>query len=121
MAVVFARAMRGEFNNMLCIVTMTTGAVASLTGIVMAIAYGNSFPLILYIAVLIFSFFIKKMAMRFVVLYEEKQRARLERLNEIRLGRGRETGEEPQPYYTEETFDDPELRFGKGGYTDNKL
>lgn len=113
--------MNGKFKAMLCNITMCVGIAASLFGIVTIFILSPpraALLFVLYMVALVFSILLRKMAKHFVTLYEDKRRETEEKLNEIRLRRG---DTEDKPYYTDETFDDPELRFGKGGYTDNNL
>lgn len=121
MVIVLVLAMHGKFKRWLCIVTMIMGIAVALTGIVGAFVNNNTILLVLSIVVLVFAALLKKMAMRFVTLYEDKERERFEKLHEIKNCRDRENEEKLSSYYNEENFDDPELRFGKGGWTDNEL
>lgn len=121
MVITLLCAMRGVYKEMLCIITMIVGIAASIAGIAVTFIIlppNGAVVFILYMIVLVFSLLIKKMAMHFVTLYENKRREIIERQLEL-LKRMEDPNE--RPYYTDETFDDPELRFGKGGYTDNDL
>lgn len=123
MVTTFYYAMHGKYKERLCGITVIVGIATGLFGVVVTLTTvpaGNSFlPSVLYLMVAVFSaLLLKKMAMRFVTLYEDKQREETERF--LKSVKRRDSAED-KPYYTDDNFDDPELRFGKGGYTDNDL
>lgn len=123
-AVVIYHARWGEFKKTLCNVAVASGLLAGIAGLVVTfvqVSSNNKAALIVYLLVMIYAALLRRTAKRFVKLYEDKQREEAEKLNAYRARHNRGSDEELPPCYTDETFDDPELRFGKGGYTDNKL
>lgn len=117
MIIIMVKANKGEFAETLCNVALVVGFLAGILGLVLAFFTVSSYIIVLAnILVVLLAFGLKPIARHFVKLYtdaEEEQRLRLLRDKE-RHSRSEDTA----PVYTEENFDDPELRFGKGGYTD---
>ena len=122
--IVIVKSMNGVFLDTLCNIATVVGIIAAIVGLVTAFfqsASSDSAPLFLNIFVLLFAVLLRKIAQQFVKLYEDKQRMLAEQ-REAEVSRyTREDEKKRPPVYTDETFDDPELRFGKGGYTDNDL
>ena len=124
LVIVIIRAMNGIFHEALCNAATVVGIIAAIVGFVTAFfqtVSSNRAPLFLNIFVLLFAVLLRKIARQFVKLYDDKQRMIAEQ-REAEVSRyTREDEKKRPPVYTDETFDDPELRFGKGGYTDNDL
>lgn len=124
MLIVLGYALRGEFQETLCNVATVIGVIAALIGLISVFfktSSTNGVPLSLNLFLLIFSILLRRFAQRFVKLYEEKERANAEKQLAQLSRYSRDTDKALPPVYTEDNFDDPELRFGKGGYTDNDL
>lgn len=124
MLIALIYAMRGEFRETLCNVAAVIGVVAALIGIISAFintSSTNGAPLALNIFLLILAVLLRRFAKQFVKLYEEKERENAEKLLAETSRYARDNEKALPPVYTEDNFDDPELRFGKGGYTDNDL
>ncbi len=123
MLIVLINSVRGDFYETLCNVATVVGIVAAITGLIMAFINeksSNTAPLVLNIIVFFAAIFLRRMARQFVKLHEDKERADKERMLASVKRFSRDSDEELSPVYNDENFDDPELRFGKGGYTDNE-
>lgn len=123
MVLVIYKALHGELADTLCNFAIAVGVIGALIGIVSAILSksATSAALFLNIFVLIFAACLKLIARQFVKLYKDKEERESERL---RAEYERYTRAESNPVptvYNDDNFDDPEIRFGKGGYTDPKL
>lgn len=119
MIIVIVKANRGEFADTLCKVALVEGFLAGILGMVQSFfsQAANSGTLgFLNFVVFILAFALKPTAKHFVKLHDNAEEERREKLRRD-LERHTRDGVK-DPVYTEETFDDPELRFGKGGYTD---
>ena len=124
MLIVMINALRGEFKETVCNVATVVGIIASIIGLITAfvqVKASNTAPLVLNLIVLLFAVLLRRFAQLFVKQYEEKERAREEKRLAIATRYLRDTDKDLPSVYTEENFDDPEIRFGKGGYTDNDL
>lgn len=122
--IVIINSMNGVFLDTLCNVATVVGIIAAIVGLVTAFLQTKSSdiaPLFLNLFVLLFAVLLRKISRQLVKLYDDKQRMIAEQ-REAEVSRyTREDEKKRPPVYTDETFDDPELRFGKGGYTDNDL
>ncbi|MCM1165213.1 MAG: hypothetical protein NC299_06435 [Lachnospiraceae bacterium] len=119
MLTVLIFAFRGEFKETLCTVATVVGIVAAIVGLVSGfLKKGAGAAPLLNIAVLIIAALLRMAALQFVKLHEDKEREEREKLEAAVSRYSRDTDKKLDPVYTEENFDDPELRFGKGGYTD---
>lgn len=121
MLIVLINAVHGKFMETVCNVAMVVGIIAAIIGLITAFLQNkssNGVPITLNLFLLVFAVLLPKMAQRFVKLYEEKERENMEKLWK---SYSRDTNKNVPPVYTDDDFDDPELRFGKGGYTDNNL
>lgn len=124
MLIVLINALHGKFKETLCSAAMVVGIIAAIIGLITAFIQNKSYdgvPITLNLFVLVFSVLLPKMAQRFVKLYEDKERANTEKQIKLWKRYSRDIDEDIPPVYTDDDFDDPELRFGKGGYTDNNL
>lgn len=119
MLTVLIFAFRGEFKETLCTAATVVGIIAALVGLVSGfLTKGAGAAPLLNIAVLVFAALLRKTALQFVKLYDDKRREEREKLEAAISRYSRETDQKLDPVYNEDNFDDPELRFGKGGYTD---
>ncbi|MCI5578253.1 MAG: hypothetical protein MR364_01960 [Oscillospiraceae bacterium] len=119
---IFVKASKGEYKETACNVALVVGILAAIVGAVCAIVTHNDTLVFMNIIVMIIAFGIRFAAKHLVKLYLDKlaeETAQLE--HEEYLRSGYRNPSEKKPVYTDENFDDEELRFGKGGYTDNKL
>lgn len=122
MLIVLIMAVNGKYNETLGGVATVVGIVAAVAGIIMAfikVKSSNSAPFFLNVIVFFIALFLRPFARKFVELYENKKREERERLLASVRRNSRESANELPPVYNDDNFDDPELRFGKGGYTDS--
>ncbi len=116
--ITLTKAVRGNYSETLCNVACALGIVSSIAGL--AVGFFTDMPdvvAILYIGIMIFSFFIKRIARQFDNLYRRQLEEELDRIAQEER-RNAYKNEKP-PVYTDDTFDDPNLRFN-GEYTDVK-
>ena len=124
MLIVMINAVRGKFLETVCNVATVVGIIAALIGLISAFIRGKSYnpaPFVLNIILLLIAVSLRRFAMLFVKQHEEKVREEEAKMLAIATRYSRDSAEGKPPVYTDESFDDPELRFGKGGYTDNDL
>ena len=118
---VIVKASKGEYAEIACNIAMVVGILAGVIGCMYAIMKGDGKFVFLNVIVMVFAFSIRFAARHLAKLYIEKQIADQEALErEIRL-HSRYSDPDRATVYTDDNFDDEELRFGKGGYTDPKL
>ena len=113
------KAERGEYKETACNVALVIGILAGVVGAAVGIARGQGTFVFLNIIVMLMAFGLRFAARHLVKLYIDKQVAETERLEREQYLRSR--GDEHTVYGDDTDFDDEELRFGKGGYTDPKL
>lgn len=114
-----AKASKGEYNETACNISLVVGVIAGLVGCFFGISRGEGMFVFLNVIVMVGAFGIRFAARHLAKLYVEKLIADEEaREREIR-SHARFSDPNKAPVYTDDTFDDEELRFGKGGYTDN--
>ena len=119
---VIAKANKGEYNETACNIALVVGVIAGVLGCVTGISKGMGPFVTLNIIVMVGAFGLRFAAKHLAKLYNEQQIAETERLEREIRDRARFSDPDRQPVYTDDTFDDEELRFGKGGYTDrNKV
>lgn len=123
MVLVIYKALHGELADTLCNFAIAVGVIGALIGIVSAILSKSaaSVALLLNIFVLIFAACLKLTARQFVKLYKDKEEQKAERLRAEFERYVRTESNAVPTVYNDDNFDDPEIRFGKGGYTDPKL
>ena len=115
---VFIKANKGEYNETACNIALVVGIIAGVVGCISGISAGRGMFVFLNVIVIIGAFGLRFAAKLLARLYVEKLIADEEaREREIRMHTRFDNSK--GPVYTDETFDDEELRFGKGGYTDN--
>lgn len=120
MIYVCVKANKGEYKETACNAALVVGILAGLVGCIIAITKDDSRFLFLNIIVMLMSFALRFVARHFVKLYTDKQAeltAEYER--DIRLHS--RFSDKIATGYTDDNFDDEELRFGKGGWSDNDL
>lgn len=120
MIYVCVKANKGEYKETACNAALVVGILAGLVGCVSAITKDDFKFLFLNIIVMLMSFALRFVARHFVKLYTDKQAeltAEYER--DIRLHS--RFSDKIATGYTDDNFDDEELRFGKGGWSDNDL
>lgn len=118
MIYVCVKANKGEYKETACNAALVVGILAGLVGCVIAITKNDFKFLFLNIIVMLMSFGLRFAARHFVKLYTDRQ---AELTAEYERDIQRHSRFDTDPVYTDDNFDDEELRFGKGGYTDNKL
>lgn len=112
------KAVRGSYSETLCNVASALGIVSSIAGLIVGLF--TDMPdvvAVLYVGIMIFSFFIKRIARQFDKLHRQKIEEELDRIAQEER-RYAEMDAKPA-VYTEDNFDDPNLRFN-GEYTDVK-
>lgn len=117
---VIVYANKGIYKETACKAGMVIGLLAAVVGCLVAMANGDFKFAVLNLIVAGMSFGLPFAARHLVKLDLDRQVAEFERLEKERQMRSRNadpiiTG------YDDDNFDDEELRFGKGGYTDPKL
>lgn len=120
MIYVCVKANKGEYKETACNAALVVGILAGLVGCIIAITKDDSRFLFLNIIVMLMAFALRLVARHLVKLYTDKQAeltAEYER--DIRLHS--RFSDKIATGYTDDNFDDEELRFGKGGWSDNDL
>lgn len=111
MVVVIIKANNGEVNYVLCNVALVVGVLAGILGLVQAFFLEGSSFWILNILVMLFAFILKRVAEHFAKLHNQK----IEEIEEeYRKVRERYSRDSDKTVYTDENFDDPNIRFGGG-------
>lgn len=116
---VIVKANNGEYKETACNIAMVVGIIAGLVGCIFGISSKQGVFVVLNMVVMCGAFGIRFAAKKLVSLYLEKMVADAERWENERRMRARFSDPDRKPVYTDETFDDEELRFGKGGYTEH--
>lgn len=116
-------ALRGVYKETLCNIATVVGILAAVIGFVVMFLQSSSndpAPVFLRGIEMIFAFSLRFIARHFVKLYNDKVEEEERKTNE---SISRYTREDPnaKAVYNDDNFDDPEIRFGKGGYTEKKL
>lgn len=117
-------AFRGAYKETLCNIAMVVGILAAVIGFVVMFLrspFGNSIPVFLRVFELVFAFSLRFITRHIVKLYDDRIAENERKIQETLSRYTREAPDAKPPVYDDNNFDDPELRFGKGGYTDNKL
>lgn len=111
MIIIIYKANKGEVNETMCNVAIVVGVLAGVLGLVQAFFLEGSIIWILNIFVMLFAFLIKRTAKHFAKLYNQKKEEIEEEYRKAVETHSRDTD---KPVYTDETFDDPNIRFGGG-------
>lgn len=114
MIVIIFKANKGEVNETMCGVALVIGILAGILGLVQAFFLNNGPIWILNLAVMLIAFFLKRIAKHFAGLYNEKM-DEITRIGEkYRKTQERYPQDDEKPVYTDDNFDDPNIRFGGG-------
>lgn len=116
MVIIIVQANKGKVNDLLCNIALVIGILAGILGLVQAF-FTDSDAWILHILVMLISFALKFVARHFAKLYNqriEEIQAEYERATRLH---SRDFDSDKPPVYTEENFDDPNIRFGGGDGT----
>lgn len=118
---IFINANKGLYKETACNIALVLGILAGMVGCVLGILGDDGAFVALNFIVMIMGFALRFVALHLVKLYNHREVEKAENLEREALSRMRSDDIEEHCVYTDETFDDAELRFGKGGYTDPKL
>lgn len=118
---IFVKANKGEYKETACNIALVVGILAAIVGFVTAFFRDDSTFAVLNVIVMLIAFGIRFAAQHLVKLYLEKEIADAEQREHDAYLHSKFDDPNKKPVYTEDNFDDEELRFGKGGYTDPKL
>lgn len=114
MATAFSNAIFGKMNETLIAFATVVGVIAGVLGFVSAFlnhTAGSSILVLFNLIVIILAVCTRFIAKHFVKLYEDKQQAAAERLRLELENRSRRQGDIKVTAFTDENFDDPDLRF----------
>lgn len=112
------KANKGEYNETACNIAMVVGIIAGVVGCIVGIMRGQGMFVFLNIIVFVGAFGLRFAAKLLAKLVMDKKIATAERLEQEFRNRARYSNPDAKPVYTDDNFDDEELRFGKGGYTE---
>lgn len=118
---VLYHAEKGEYKETACNIALVVGIIAGFAGCVYAFFKNEGVFAGLNVIVMLLAFGLRFAARWFVKLYNDKRQADIDAIEHDLYLHSRFDDPNKPPVYTDETFDDEELRFGKGGWTDNKL
>lgn len=114
-----AKASKGEYHETACNIALVVGILAGVLGCVTGIMNNAALLVVLNVIVIVGAFGIRFAARHLANLYNEQQIAYTEEWERERRERARFSDPDRPPVYTDDNFDDEELRFGKGGYKDS--
>lgn len=117
----FVKAMHGEYKETACNIALVTGILAGALGCVYAIAKGDGQFLWLNMIVMVLAFALRFAARHLVKMYIDKQVAETEAREKDEYLHAKFRDPNAITGYTDENFEDEDLRFGKGGWTDPKI
>lgn len=116
---VVRKASIGEYRETACNVALVVGILAGIVGCIVAFRDWDNGLEMLNALVIVFAFALRFAAKKLAKLYNDKERERAEMI-ELEIASRRRFND--SPVYTDDTFfDEEEVRFGKGGWTDPKL
>lgn len=118
---VFIYSLKGIYKETACNIALVVGIIAGFVGCIQALLSDNDVMVTLNLIVIVMAFGLRFAARKLVNLYHEKEIAEAEAREHDRWLHSRTDDRKRDPVYTDDNFDDEELRFGKGGYTDPKL
>ncbi len=118
---IIVKAEKGEYKETACNFALVVGILAGIFGIIDAFFNNNDTMAFLNVVVMLMAFGIRFAARLLVKLYLDKRAEESERYEHDKRLYSKFDDLNKEPIYTDENFDDEELRFGKGGYTDPKL
>lgn len=111
----------GLYKETVCNIAVVCGILAAIIGSLVALSKGDTIFGVANLLVAIFALLLPFGAKYLVKQYHEKEVELYEKYERERIARMRNPEEEMKHVYDDFNFDDEELRFGKGGYTDPKL
>lgn len=117
---VYINALKGIYKETACNAGVVVGLLAAVVGCIVAFSKSDARFALLNIIVALMAFGLPFAARHLVKLHLDKQVELLERYAEDKRRRSRNP-DQLVNVYDDDNFDDEELRFGKGGYTDPKL
>lgn len=118
---IIVKAEKGEYKETACNIALVVGILAGIVGIVDAFFRDNRTMGFLNVIVILMAFALRFAARLLVKLYLDKKAEEAARLEHDMRLYSKFDDLNKNPIYTDDNFDDEELRFGKGGYTDPKL
>lgn len=118
---VYINALKGVYKETACNAGVVVGLLAAIVGCIVAYTKSDARFAFLNILVALMAFGLPFAARHVAKLYLDKQVELLEQYEEERRRRMRNPEDLSKIIYDDDNFDDEELRFGKGGYTDPKL
>lgn len=118
---IIVKAEKGEYKETACNIALVVGILAGIVGLVDAFFNNNKTMAFLNVIVMLLAFGIRYAARLLVKLYLDKRAEEAARLEHDTRLYSKFDDLNKEPIYTDDNFDDEELRFGKGGYTDPKL
>lgn len=118
---IFVNANKGVYKETACNLALVVGILAAIVGFIVAFFRDDSVFAVLNVIVMLLGFGIRFAARYLVKLYIDKCAEETARLEHDRRLYSKFDDLNKDPIYTEDNFDDEELRFGKGGYTDPKI
>ncbi len=118
---VFVKALKGEYKETACNIAMVVGIIAGFVGCAVAISHNQTVMMILNILVVLIAFGLRFAARHLVKMYIDKQVAETEARERDEYLHAKFQDPNAVTGYTDDNFDDEDLRFGKGGWTDPKL
>lgn len=119
---IIVKACKGEYKETACNIAFVVGIIAGVVGSIVAADRHDDFMLIPNIIVMIYAFLIRFAARHLANKYIEKRKAEKEDALEREMYlHSRYNDPNRKNVYADDNFDDEELRFGKGGWTDNEL
>lgn len=113
MVIIIVKANKGEVNDTLCNVALVVGVLAGILGLVQAFFLKGSSFWALNIVVMLFAFVLKRVAEHFAKLYNQKKEEFEEEYRRVRELHSRDRDSD-KTVYTDDNFDDPNIRFGGG-------
>lgn len=113
MVIVIIKANMGEVNDTLCNVALVIGILAGILGLVQAFFLKGNSLWGLNIVVMLFAFVLKRVAQHFAKLYDQKIEEAEEQYRRAQERHARDF-DNGRTVYTDDNFDDPNIRFGGG-------
>lgn len=121
MIYVIVNANKGIYKETACNAGVVVGLLAAIVGCIVAYTNSDTRFALLNLVVALMAFGLPFAAKHLAKLHLERQVELLEQYEEERRRRMRNPEDLSKIIYDDDNFDDEELRFGKGGYTDPKL
>lgn len=113
MLIILFKANKGEVNDTLCNVALVVGVLAGILGLVQEFFLKGGSVWILNIVVMLFAFILKRVAEHFAKLYNQKNEEAEEQYRKAQERHVRDF-DNSRTVYTDDNFDDPNIRFGGG-------